>query len=167
MIVGARQRHDLLDAELAQRGIARVLQARRQRDRAGGDDRTLTGHEPRNRGDRSDAAGIGQRETRAAEFVGDEFVLARFGDELFVRGAELREVERVGPLDDRHDQKARTVFALRVDGQPEVHAVLDLRERRSVAAETRDDRGLLARRAHERERDDVRERNFFGPAGGL
>ncbi len=127
VIVGAGQRHDLLDPELAQRRIARVLQARRQRDRPGGDDRALAGHEPRYRRDRSDSARIGERETRAAQFVGDEFVLARFGDQLFVRGAELREVERVGPLDDRHDQKARTVFALRVDGQPEVHAVLDLR----------------------------------------
>ncbi len=95
----------------------------------------------------------------------DELVVARLGDELFVGGAERREVEAGRVLEHRHDQEARTVFLLRVDGQAEVNAGFDLLRLALDAAERRGDRGLFLRGARERERDDVGERDLLGAAG--
>ena len=89
-------------------------------------------------------------------------------DQLFVACAKRREVERVGVLDDRDDQKARAVLALAVDGQTEMDARLDPRRRAVlVAAERIRDERHLARGAHQRVRDEVRERNLLGAAGGF
>ena len=103
VVVGARERHRLLDAERPQRGLVGVREARREADRAGGNDRALARHQPRNRRDGADAAGIGQRDRRAAEFVRSELVVAGARDEILVRRAERGEVERVGVAQDGDD----------------------------------------------------------------
>ena len=44
-------------------------------DRAGRDDRSLAGHQPRDRGDRAQASRLGERDVGAGEVVGGELVL--------------------------------------------------------------------------------------------
>ena len=161
MIVGAGQRHDLLDAELFERRFVRALETRRVADRAGGDDRALARHQARHRRDRSDSAGVGQRERRPDQIVGGELIVACFADKILVPRAELREVEGRGVLDHRDDQGARSVLALRVDGESEVDSGFDAIRRRAVAAKRRDDRRVGFGGAHQRKRDEMRERDLF------
>ena len=70
VVVGRGHRHDLLGADHP----ADVAEADGVGDRAGGDDRALAGHEPRDGGDRADAARVGQRDVRAREVVGGQLV---------------------------------------------------------------------------------------------
>ena len=126
MVVGRRHRHHLLGAD---RG-ADPGQAGRVADRAGGDDRALAVHQPRDGGDRADAARVGERDVRALEVVGGELVLARLADQLVEGVQELRERQPAGVLDHRHHQRAPAALLLDVDGDAEV----DRRRRRSRAA---------------------------------
>ncbi len=157
MIVGARQRHDLLHAERFERRLVRIAEARRVADRAGCDDGALARHQAWHRGDGPDAAGIGQRETRADQIVGAELVVARPRDQLFVTRAKRREVERRGVLDDRDDQEARAVLALRIDGEAEMDAVLDALRRRAGPSKRCDDRRIGFGGSDQRVGDQVRK----------
>ena len=121
MVVGRRHRHHLRDAELDEAGGTRVGEPGRPRDRAGRDDRPLAGHQARHRCHRADPTGVGERDVRALHVVGRETAVACLADEVLVDLPEAREVERVGLLDDGHDQRPPAVLALHVDGQPEVH----------------------------------------------
>ena len=97
-----------------------------------------------------------------------ELVVARFGDEIFVGGAEADEVERAGVLDHRDDERARTVLALRVDGQTEVDPGLDALRLAALAAERRaSSPGCSFAACDERERDEVGERDLLAAAGVL
>ena len=71
------------------------------------------------------------------QIVGAELVLARFGDEILVRGTERREIESAGIRNDRNDEKTRAVFAFAIDRQAEMDARLETRSGapRFVAAE--------------------------------
>ena len=96
-----------------------------------------------------------------AEVVGGELVGARPADEVFVRGVEAREVEGVGLLDVRHDQRAGAVGLLHVDGEAEVHVLVVHDAGLAVDdAEARVHRGHRAQRAQHREADQVRERHL-------
>jgi hypothetical protein len=90
-------------------------------ERAAGDDRPLPAEEPRDRGDRSEAARVGEADVGPLEVVGGERVLARLGDQLLVVGVEAAEVEGVGPL-DAGDHQAPLPLAFDVDRDPEVDA---------------------------------------------
>ena len=70
VVVGGGDRHDLVDAQLAQGVGGDRSEARRVADRAGGEDGPLAGHQARDRGDRAEAAGVGQRDGGAAQLVG-------------------------------------------------------------------------------------------------
>ncbi len=165
MIVGARYLHHFGDAQRAKRLCVRVSKARRIADRARCDDRTAR-RQPWHAGDRSETAGVGQRQRRARKIVGGQLVLARFHHEVFVRGAEMREVERSGGLDDRHDEEPRSVFAFGVDGQPQMHAAFDAqRQAVLVAPEACGDSRHLLGSPHKRVCDQMRERNLFGSPG--
>ncbi len=120
VVVGARERHDLPDAQLGQRLRIGALVLGRVDDRADADDHALSGHEARHRVHRADRAGVGDRHRRAAQVVRSELVVARATHEVFVRGVEAREVEGVGLLDVGDDQRARAVGLLEVDREPEV-----------------------------------------------
>ena len=72
MVVRRRHRHHLLGAD----HLADRAEAGRVADRAGGDDRALAGHQPGNGSDRSDPAGVGERDVGALQVVGGELVLA-------------------------------------------------------------------------------------------
>src|SRR3954454_5702955 len=81
--------HDLLGAD----HVADVPQADGEADRAGRDDRALTDHQPGDRGDRAEAAGVRQRDVRAGEVVGAERVRARLIDEPVEGGLEVAEAQ--------------------------------------------------------------------------
>jgi hypothetical protein len=116
--------HDLLGAD----HVADVPEADRVGDRAGGDDRAVALHQARDRGDRADAARVGQLDVGAREVVGGQLVLARLGDELVEGGLEVLEAQAARVADDRHHQGAAAVLLLHVHGDAEVHgAVVDAR----------------------------------------
>jgi hypothetical protein len=155
MVVRRRHRHHLLGAD---RGADRA-EAGRVPDRAGGDDRPLALHQPRHRGDRADAARVGERDVRALQIVRRELVVAGAGDQVVERGEEVREREPAGVADHRHHQRPPAVLALDVDcdaevdlpGIEHVRLAVDLLERASHH------RHLLGRRASDRVGDQVSE----------
>uniref|UniRef100_E6Q3Q8 Uncharacterized protein n=1 Tax=mine drainage metagenome TaxID=410659 RepID=E6Q3Q8_9ZZZZ len=161
VIVGVGHLHHFADAEAAQRRFVDVGETGRVTDGAGGENRTLPRHQARNRRDGADAAGVGEREARPGEIVGDEFIFARLRDECVVGGDEAGEIEFVGVLDHRHDEETRAVLAFAIDGEPEVDAGLHARRLPVLAAETVGNERHLARRLHDCKRDEMRERDFL------
>ena len=121
MVVGARERDDLADADLGERLRVGAFELDRVGDRADADDRALARHQARHRVHRADRARVGDRHRRAGEVVDRELVRARLADQLLVRGVERGEVERVRALDVRDEQRARAVVLLQVDREAEVH----------------------------------------------
>ena len=85
VVVGRGHRHDLLGADHR----PDVAEADRVGDRAGGDDRSLAAHQARDRGDRADAARVGERHVAADEVVRAERVRAGLLHERVV-GVEER-----------------------------------------------------------------------------
>ena len=161
VVVGARERHDLADAELGERLRIGALVFGRIDDGADADDHTLPGHEARHRVHRADRPGIRDRHRGAAEVVGGQLVGARPPDEILVRGVEAREVEGVGELHVRHDQRARAVGPLHVDRETEVHVLVAHDARLAVDhAVAGVHRRHLLQRAQHREADQVRERHL-------
>ena len=158
MVVGRRHRHHLLGAD----HLADRAEPGRVADRAGGDDRALPGHEARNGGDRSDPAGVREREVGADEVVGGQLVLAGAGDQVAERVEELGEAEAPGVADDRDHQRAAAVLALDVDGDAEVDgAVVDaVRLAVDLVEVVGHDRHLLGRGAGDRVGDQVGERDL-------
>ena len=153
MVVRRRHRHHLL-------GAARTFaEAGREADRAGGHDRALAVHQPRNRGDRADAAGVGERDVGALEVVRGQRVVARARDQVAERVEELGEREPPGVADDRDHQRAAAVLALDVDGDAEVDGagVEHVRLAVDLLEGARHDRHLLGGRACDRVGDQVRE----------
>src|SRR5207247_7627779 len=106
-LVGARERHDLRGADLA--------------DRTGRDDRALTLHEARHRRESAESAAVGERDGRAGEVVGEQLVGASLLDQGLVGRAELREIHPFGVLDHRDDERAAAVLLLDVHGETEMH----------------------------------------------
>jgi hypothetical protein len=106
MVVGARERDDLRDAELRERLGIGALVLDRVRDGADADDRGLPRDQPRNGHRRPDGAGVGDRDGRSGEVVGRQLVRADLADQLFVRRVEPGEVETVRRLDRRDEQCA-------------------------------------------------------------
>ena len=164
VVVGRGQRHRLRDAELAQPLGGGVGPLRRVGDRAGGDDRALALHQAGDRGDRADAARVGQRDVGALEVVGGELALPRLRDQVLVIAVEGGEVEALGALDRRHHQAVRAVLALDVDGDAEVDRPALDRERLAVALlEDPGHHRPLLRRLHDRPGDQVGEGDLHPP----
>ena len=157
VVVGGGHRHDLLGPD---RGPD-CAQAGRVADRARGDDRALADHQPRDRGDRADAAGVGQREVSPGEIVGRQGVGPRLLDQRVVGCEELREALAAGVADDRNHQRAGAVLLLDVDGQAEVAgAVVDpMRLAVDVGEVVGHHRHVLGGHACDRVGDQVGERD--------
>ena len=81
VVVGAGDGHDLADAELAEALVGHTAELDRVADRADRDDAPLAGHEPGHRGDRAEAARIGERHGGAGEIVRHELVASRLLDQ--------------------------------------------------------------------------------------
>ena len=123
VVVGAGDGHDLADAELAEPLVGHAAELGRVADRADRDDAPLAGHEPGHRGDRAEAARIGERHGGAGEIVRHELVGARLLDQRLVGGVEGGEVEGVGALDHRHHQAAAAVLPLHVYREAQADAL--------------------------------------------
>ena len=162
VIIGRGHRHDLLGADQ----LGDVLDPDGIGDRAGGDDRALPDHQPRDGGDSADPARVGERQVAAAEVVGGERVVARFAHERVVLGHEFAEAQASRVTDHRHDQAPRAVLALDVDGQAEVHGAVANAVRLAInlGEVVCHHRHLVGRDARDRVGDQVRERD---PAAGL
>ena len=120
VVVGAGDRDDLADAERAEGPLVGALELGRIVDGADADDRALAGHQPRHALDRADRARVGQRDRGALEVADRQLVASDLADQVFVCGQEAGEVERVGVAQHRHDQRARAVALVDVDGQAHV-----------------------------------------------
>ena len=165
MVVSRGRRHHLRDAERLDLVGWRVRPLDRVRERPAGDDRPLARQQAGDRGDRPDAARVGQGDVRALEVVSGELVLARLGDQLLVVGVKAAEVEAVGALDARHHQAALPL-ALDVDGNPEVDRARldDERLVVSLLEVARHHRPVL-RRLDDRPGDQVREADLHPALG--
>jgi len=131
MVVGVRERGDLADAELRERRRIGTFVLRRIADRADAEDETLTGHETRDRMDRTDHAGFVIVQLVPAKSSG-ETVPRALSDEHLVRLPERGEVERVGLLHARDEQQVRSVASPDVDREPQVHVVVSNDDRLAV-----------------------------------
>ena len=162
VVVGARQGDRLADAELRDGRLVGAFELGGEADRADPDDETLTGHEPRHGMHRADGPGVRDRAGGAGEVVGRELTRTNLADRLLVRGVERLEVERVGVLDVRDEERARPVALLDVDGEPEVHVLVVHDVRLPV-----DDLERRVHRRHPRQclqhrvRDQVREADLL------
>ena len=172
MVVGGGERDHLAQAELGQHAGVRRLEAGRVAERPDADDGALPRHEARHRLHGAQGARVGERHRRAGEIVGADLVRVDLADQVLVGQDERAEVERVGLLDARHEQRAAAVALLLVDGQAQPHVLVvdDARLARPVGI--RDERGVQRRhvvqRAHDGVTDDVGEADLgAGRAGQL
>ena len=136
-----------------------ALEADRVGDRAGGDDRALSDHQPRHRRDGADPAGVGERDVAAGQVVGGERVGARLLDERVVSVEELPEAQPAGVADHGHHQRAGAVLLLDIDGEAEVDgAVVDaVRLAAGLHEVVGHDRHLVGCRLGDRVGDQMRE----------
>ena len=125
VVVRARDRDDLGDAQRREVLAVGALELGRVVDAADADDDPLAGHQPGHALHRADRAGVGERDVGALEVVDRELVRLDLADDLLVGGEELGEVHRAGVLDDRDDERAGAVALVDVDGETHVDGVVD------------------------------------------
>ena len=125
VVIGAGDHQHFTQARAIARFFAGGRELSRKFDRAGGDDRALSRHQPRHRTIRADRARIGQRDGGAFEIGDLQFVRAGARDNVVVGRHELREVHAVGILDVRNFQRARAIFRRDVDRQADIHLRTD------------------------------------------
>ncbi len=129
VVVGGGEGDDLGDGQLAERPLVRALPLGGVVDAADPHDHALAGHQAGDGLDGADGARVGEGDRRALE-VG-HLELAGLGptDQILVGGPEGQEVERVGVLDDRDEERPAAVGLLQVhrDGHVDVLVVHDAR----------------------------------------
>ena len=161
MVVGGGDRHHLAEAQLGQHARVRRLEPGRIAERPDPDDGALAGHQARHGLHRAERSGVGQGHGRAGEVVGADFVGVDLADEVLVGQDEGAEVEGIGVLDARDEQRAAPVALLLVDGeaQPDVLVVDDARLSLAAAIghEGRVQHGYVVQGADDRVPDDVGE----------
>ena len=106
VVVGGGERDDLAESELGQHtGVGR-LEPGRIAERPDADDGALARHEARHGLHRAERARVGQRHGGPGEVVRADLVGVDLADQVLVGEDEGAEVERVGLLDARHEQRA-------------------------------------------------------------
>ena len=143
VVVGGGDGHDLGEAETGERGGIGALVGSRIVERTDADDESLARHEARHRLHGADGAGVGEADGHAGEVVGGELVGADLADDLLVGLEEAGEVEGVGGLDARHQQRAGPVGLLLIDREAEIEVLVTDHVRLAVGA-------LGVRRVHHR-----------------
>ena len=124
VVVGRGDGHHLRQAEVGEsRGVGAGVGGGVV-ERADADDEALARHEAGHRLHGADGARVGERHGDAGEVVGGQLVGADLADELLVGGEEAGEVEGVGVLDARHEQRAAAVALLDVDGEAEAEVLV-------------------------------------------
>ena len=119
VVVRRGQGDDLAHPELGQHPGIRGLVLDGVVDGTDPHDQPLAGHQPWHRHGRADGAGVGQADGGAGEVVDADPVRAHLADELLVGEEERAEVQRVGGLDARHEERPGPVGTFDVHGQPE------------------------------------------------
>ena len=167
VVVGVGEGGDLADTDLRQRGGIGALVLGGVADGADADDEALARHQPRHRMDGADHAGIRDRAGGAGEVVGGHRAAADLLDELLVGGPEAGEVEGVGLLHARDEERVRSVASLDVDGEPEVHVLVVDDDRLAVDLGVgRVETGKVAERTEHAEGDEVREAHLARAGAG-
>ena len=110
----------LNDAVIVRAGDRHDPRASHIPDGPGGDDRSLSPHEPGNRSGGSERAGVGKRDGAALVGVRHQLSISRAGNEPLVLCVKLREGLRIRVLDYGNEEPPLPVFAFRIDGQTEV-----------------------------------------------
>ena len=165
MVVGAGNPDHLADPEPRQRARVGTLVLRREVDPPGRDDQPLAGHEPGHRELGPDRPRIRQGHRGAGEVVREELVRANAADDVLVGTPEPGEVEVVGALDVRHEQRPAPVVLLHIDGEAQVHLVVSNHVRHAVGLdEALPHPRYRLERAHDRPPDEVREAHLPAPA---
>ena len=124
VVVGARDRDDLGDAERRQVAAVGALELGRVVDGADADDDALAGHQARHRLHGADGARVGERHAGALEVGDGELVAADLADDLLVGDQEAGEVERLGVAEDGHDERACAVALVDVDREAHVDVLV-------------------------------------------
>ena len=134
VVVGARDRDDLGDAERRQVAAVGALELGRVVDGADADDDALAGHQARHRLHRADGARVGQCDAGALEVGDGQLVAPDLADDLLVGDEEAGEVERVGVAEHRNDERARAVALVDVDREAHVDVLVLDQSRLAVGA---------------------------------
>ena len=120
MVVGGGDGDHLGDAEAGQHGVRRAGELGGVDHGADADDRSLPGHEPRNRLGCADAPGVRERDGGSREVVDSQGAFAPAAHEVLVSGEEIAESHELGGFDGRHDEGAGAVGAAGVDRDAEI-----------------------------------------------
>ena len=120
VVVGRRECDGFGDAQIEQHFVGGPLKLGRVIERSGADDTTLAAHQPRNRMNGSDAAGVRQRHGVAREIFGGEFIGASARHHFFVGLEEVGETHLFRLFDSGDEQRAGSVGFGDVDSEPEV-----------------------------------------------
>jgi hypothetical protein len=169
VVVRARDRHDLGDAEAGDLLRRHGEELRRVPDASDGEDEALALHQARHAHHSPDHAGVRERDGGPLEVRDLELPVAGAADDVVVGAEELGEGQAPGVLHARHHERALPVLALDVDGEAEVDpGGLDALGRALVvAAERVVHRGEVLERLDERVRDEVGERDLLAADGAL
>ncbi len=163
VVVGVGERGDLAHCEPGDRVRIGAFELGRVADAADADDEALPRHQPRHRVHGADHPRVRDRRGGAGEVVRGDLVAPHLHDELFVRAPEAREVEGVGLLHVGHQQRVRAVALLHVDREAEVHVLVAYDDGLAVLGAVRGvERREVGERAHDGERDQVREADLAG-----
>ena len=120
VVIRRRQRQDLGYAHVAEPIGVGPLELWRVLHGAHADDRPLTLHQAGDRVIGADGSRVGQRNRGASEIFECQLPRSCLLHHLLVCRPELGEVQRLAPLDTRHQQLTGAILLGQVDGQAEI-----------------------------------------------
>ena len=168
VVVGGRECDHLAEAQLGQDAGVGRLETGGVAQCPDTDDGALPGHEARHGLHGAERPGVGQRDGRTGEVVRGDPVGVDLADEVLVGQHEGAEVEGVGILDARHEQRPAPVALLLVDRQTQPHMLVVDDTRLPLAVGVGHEGGVecghIEQGAHHGVADDVRE-THLRPSG--
>ena len=132
VVVGAGERDDLGHAKAGEGVRVGELVLGGIANRAGGEDQALPDHQARHGLRGAEHPRIGERDVGVGEVFGGELAAVGLADEVVVRREEGGELERLGALDARHDERTAAVSARDVRRESEVDVLRKEPVRRAV-----------------------------------
>ena len=124
VVVGRGEGHRLADAQIGEGTGIGGLEPRREAEGPDADDQALPGHQPGYRLHGAQGPGIGQGHGGAGEVVGCDLVGVDLAHQLLVGPDEGAEIQGVGILDARHEERPGARGLLHVDGQTQAHVAV-------------------------------------------
>ncbi len=161
VVVGRGERHDLAHRVPRDGLLGCALPFGWVVHRTDPDDGALAAHQAWDRVVGADRPRVGEADRRALEVADGELVVSGSSHDVLVRRPERGEPHLLGALDGRHQELARAVRLLQVDGQPEVDVRRDDDVRLAVdLLEAVVHLGHRLERLHDGVADDVGERHL-------